>query len=155
VSLLRGFVEEDLGTTVVEFALVAPVLFVVLICCLDFARALNAYVIVTNASRDGARFATMNSSEDAVRAYVARRMSPLAIDPLDMTCPPLVATHACVKVTYTPSADPVWSTAAPLPWSVNVEIRYPWQAATMIAGSFLSASGTRTFDVASTMEAMR
>jgi Flp pilus assembly protein TadG len=155
VNALLRFGHEQSGTTMVEFSLVAPVLFLILVCCLDFARGLNAYVVVTNASRDGARFATMNPDENQVRDYVARRMSPLFVDTTDMRCPPVRPTDPCIDVIYAAPTDLSWSSDAPRPSAVTVEIRYPWQAVTWLVGSFISATGSRTFDVISTMEAMR
>ena len=48
---------DDHGQAVVEFALVSILLFTLLFGGLDFGRALNAWAIVTQASREGARTA--------------------------------------------------------------------------------------------------
>lgn len=54
---LRRFFRDDHGQAVVEFALVSVLLFTLLFGGLDFGRALNAWAIVTQASREGARIA--------------------------------------------------------------------------------------------------
>jgi Flp pilus assembly protein TadG len=135
---------DDVGATIVEFALAVPILIVVVICCVDFARALNAYVLATNASRDGARYVTMHMAAptESLKAYVVGRAAPLSIDPSAVT----------ISV-GTP--EPSWAPSAPKPVSVTVTITYTWQSVTWIAGSFISATGSRAFLVSSTMEAMQ
>jgi Flp pilus assembly protein TadG len=142
------FAAAEGGATVVEFALVAPVLILVLIGCLDFARALNAYVTVTNASREGARYATLHPTamQADVRDYVATRIAPLSADP------------AVLFVGLSPysATDGRWSVAAPRPGNTTVTVRYRWDAATGLIGSFFSAaSGSSTFEVSSTMESIQ
>jgi len=47
---VKGFSQTESGTALIEFALVTPILILLLVACLDFARALNAYVTVANAA---------------------------------------------------------------------------------------------------------
>ena len=51
------------GQAMVEFALVAPVLFLVLIAIFQFGQAFTDYIQVTNAARDGARKAIVSRSD--------------------------------------------------------------------------------------------
>lgn len=53
------FLEDDRGQALVEFALVSVLLFTLLFGGLDFGRALNAWAVVTHASREGARVAAV------------------------------------------------------------------------------------------------
>lgn len=46
------------GANLVEFALVLPLLILLLVGVADFGRAFNSYLVITNASREGARFAS-------------------------------------------------------------------------------------------------
>ena len=147
------FADGDGGATLVEFALVAPVLILALIVTFDFARALNAYVTVANASREGARFGTLNPSADpaAIRDDVARRVAPLGTDPSVLT----------VTATYDTSDGAGFRpwTAGGIPRDVaaaaieiRVDVSYSWQASTWVGGSLFSATGSRTFASSSTME---
>jgi Flp pilus assembly protein TadG len=150
---LRHFRRDEGGTTLVEFALVAPVLIFVLVACLDFARALNAYVTVANASREGARYASVHPGADpsAITASVAARISPL--DPASLI----------VTLTYDdgtgPQAWPVggipMSSPAPAPIAIRITTTYSWQASTWVVGSFFGAAGSRTFGSSSVTEATR
>ncbi len=143
---LKRVAAEDRGATLIEFALVTPVLILVLVASLDFARALNAYVTVTNASREAARYAVVHPAADdaSIRSFVATRIVPLDPAALEVTA------------AYTPSTDVRWTASTPSPGSVTVNVRYRWDAATWMVGNFFSAaSGSRTFDVSTAMEAMR
>jgi Flp pilus assembly protein TadG len=51
------FAREDSGASMVEFAIIAPILFTFLFGIIDFGRALFQYNNLTNAARIGARFA--------------------------------------------------------------------------------------------------
>ena len=51
------------GQAMVEFALVAPVLFLLLIAIFQFGQTFTDYIQVTNAARDGARKAIVSRSD--------------------------------------------------------------------------------------------
>lgn len=55
-------VRSERGTAVVEFALVAPLLFLILFGIIDFARALNYYNDLTQLAGQGARAASVNQN---------------------------------------------------------------------------------------------
>ena len=55
----RGFVAGESGAAMVEFALIAALLFTLIFAFIDFARALYLYNNLTNAAREGARFAAV------------------------------------------------------------------------------------------------
>lgn len=61
---LRAFRREERGTALVEFALIAPFLFLVLFGIIDFGRALNYYNQVTQLAGQGARAAAVNRNPD-------------------------------------------------------------------------------------------
>jgi Flp pilus assembly protein TadG len=63
---LRAFRREQKGTAVVEFALVAPLLFLLLFGILDFGRALNYYNQETQLAGLGARAAAVDRNPDGV-----------------------------------------------------------------------------------------
>ena len=61
---LRAFRREERGTALVEFALIAPFLFLLLFGIIDFGRALNYYNQVTQLAGQGARAAQVNRMPD-------------------------------------------------------------------------------------------
>jgi TadE-like protein len=58
------------GQSLVEFALILPILLIVLLGLLDFGRAISAYNSVSNGARSGARVAIVNQNEAEVLAAV-------------------------------------------------------------------------------------
>jgi Flp pilus assembly protein TadG len=54
-TVLRRFVSEQRAASMVEFAIVAPLLFLIVFGIIDFGRAFFLYNNLTNAARDGAR----------------------------------------------------------------------------------------------------
>lgn len=60
--LKRG--KGERGQAIVEFALVLPLLLILLFGVIDFGRALQTYITVNNASREGARLGAINPDAD-------------------------------------------------------------------------------------------
>ena len=52
------------GQAIVEFALVLPLLLILLFGVIDFGRALQTYITINNASREGARLGAINPDAD-------------------------------------------------------------------------------------------
>jgi Flp pilus assembly protein TadG len=53
---------DERGVALVEFALVAPILFVLLFGMLDFGRAFNYWIDSTHLANEGARWAVVNKN---------------------------------------------------------------------------------------------
>lgn len=137
--LRRRAVADERGIALVEFALVVPMLLLLIVGTLDFARAVNAYLTINSAVREGARAVALDSAStpDQITRAVASRSAPL--DP------------QLLRVTATYD-----DRGAPGPIRVRVEASYPWTAVTWIAGGFFSG-GTGSLDLtaAATVEARR
>ena len=61
--------DRERGAAAVEFALVLPVLLLLLVGIIEFGRLYNAQIVITNAAREAAR--TMAITEDAAAATAA------------------------------------------------------------------------------------
>ena len=59
---------RDRGATAVEFALLVPLLLLLVFGIIDFGRALNAQITITQAAREGARLASVGQPASAVQA---------------------------------------------------------------------------------------
>jgi Flp pilus assembly protein TadG len=59
---LRRYLHEERGTALVEFALVLPLLLLILFGVLDFGKAFNYWNRETQAAAEGARWAVVNSN---------------------------------------------------------------------------------------------
>jgi Flp pilus assembly protein TadG len=81
------------GTAVVEMAFVAPIFFMLIVGIVEFGRMLMVEQVVTNASREGARRAVIESTtESEVEALVNNYMtnasipgSTVTVDPQDLS----------------------------------------------------------------------
>lgn len=153
---LRAAASSSEGVALVEFALVVPVLILLLVGILDTGRAINAYVTISNASREGAHYAALNPTA-APSAVRSSAVLPHAQQ--------LDAGSVSVAITYgggvTSAGCPVVSTTpppatSPLPTTipVRVDVTYPWSAATFFIGQFFGG-GSRTFCASSTVDTVR
>ncbi len=143
------------GVALVEFALVVPVLILLLVGILDTGRAINAYVTISNASREGAHYVALNptAAPSAVRSSAvvphAQQLDAAGIA-VSVTYNNNVTSSACPAATTTP--PPVSSPPATIP--VRVDVTYPWSAATFFIGQFFGG-GSRTFCASSTVDTVR
>ena len=71
-TMLSRFVRRDRtrGQSLVEFALVLPILLILMLGILDFGRAIFAYNSVSNGARSGARVAIVNQDLGDITAAV-------------------------------------------------------------------------------------
>jgi Flp pilus assembly protein TadG len=108
---------RDAGQSLVEMALVLPILLLILLAIFDFGRAIYAYNIVSNSAREGARVAIVNQSETAI-VDEARNASigldPTTVDVTFSTCPPpvMIGCQATVDVAHE------WSPITPIIGSI-------------------------------------
>lgn len=67
----RGQLARKKGQSIVETALVLPVILLILTGIIDFGLMFNSYLIIANASREGARCAAVGYTDAEVTAIVA------------------------------------------------------------------------------------
>ncbi|QSO50336.1 pilus assembly protein [Alicyclobacillus curvatus] len=114
------------GQSLVEFALVLPVLLLLLLGIIDFGRVLSAYYVVDHAARDAARYASIGASDSTVIQAIQSDTAALTGTP-NYTISPTAVNRL--------SGNPVTVTV-----SVPVQIIDPVMAA--ILGSTYTASAT-------------
>lgn len=138
---LRTPRSDEQGTAIVEFALIVPVLILLVAASLDIARALNVYVTIASASREAASFAALHpmAAPSDIRKIVASR-SIAALD----TSP----NSLCVNAFYdndqlgfrpwpdspTPGVPPTSPTPTLVP--IRIDVSYRWQAISVAAAFF-------------------
>lgn len=64
---------HEQGASLVEFALVALLLILLLAGIVDLGRAFHSYIVITNASREGARYASRFPNHDVGIKLAAQR----------------------------------------------------------------------------------
>src|SRR6476469_138889 len=114
------------GQALVEFALVFPILMVMLIAIFDLGRAVFAYNDITNAAREGARLAIVDQTVASIKNEAASQATSLGLtaadvqvefDTEDRTGPcPADKTLDCVAV---------------------VTVTYKWHAITPVIGNIV------------------
>jgi len=95
---------RDRGTAAVEFALVLPLLLLIVFGMIDLGRALNAQITLTEAAREGARLAAIGDPAGVVDARAqgaAPQLSGVSVT-VTASCPPGAgpAANAVVDVSY-------------------------------------------------------
>ena len=111
---IRRFVRSDSGNGMVEFAIVAGLIFIPIVFgIIEFGRIVWAKNMVTAAAREGVRYAIVHGFDSpspadsaAVADYVEGRtaLSPIIVSTAwsDATKAPLETVTVTVKYTYTP-----------------------------------------------------
>ena len=106
------------GAAIVEFAVVAPILFILVFGMIDLGRGIMVQNLITNAARDGARAAVLEGAdastiETDIAAYLAASSVPGA--------------------TATVTPNPLSSAAQGAPVTVNVQV--PFSAVSWLPAS--------------------
>lgn len=103
------------GASAVEFAIVAPVLFLLIFGMIEYGRMIMVQQIITNASREGAREAVLDGATtttvtDQVRAYLlGTSIDPNDVDVTFNVAPQSATAGDAVTVTLTIDfADVSW-----------------------------------------------
>lgn len=131
-GLLR---RSEEGQAVVEFALVVPVLMLLVVGVFEFGRAWNAHQAVTDAAREGARIAVIADpaiTEDSVRKVVRNALSAVSLN----------ADLAVIQLTGVndPTGEPA-----------RVEVKYPYQLTFLKTLGGTSGGGAVTLGTAFVM----
>jgi Flp pilus assembly protein TadG len=96
-----GRASRDRGAAAVEFALLLPLLLFLVFGIIDFGRALNAQITLTQAAREGARLAALGESNVVSGTQVAATgLSPVAVSVVT-SCPVGAGAGVNAKVTAT------------------------------------------------------
>lgn len=127
------------GQTLAEFALVLPILILIVVALFDLGRAVFVYNGLTNAVREGARLAIVNQDESLIAGRAQAMAFGIAIDsaPGDMTS----FWRQLPNADNVESNEPCDGRDVDHPIAVGciavVEARATWQAITPIIGSIV------------------
>ncbi len=143
---------ETRGVALVEFAIVMPVLLLVLIGILEFGRAYNAVATMQNASAEAARWAALHpaASEDDIAAAIRGRVVPLNGAAIEVEAS---YDDGSAYQPWPETGIPASTPARLVP--IRVVVRYPWSAATLFIGSFFPDRSGATLIATATADALR
>jgi Flp pilus assembly protein TadG len=84
MTIARRFRKSSQGQALVEFALVMPLLLILVISVFEFGRAWNLHQTITDAAREGARKAVIFDNTitlDSVQVAISNRIAASGFDP--------------------------------------------------------------------------
>ncbi len=86
--LIRKMINNNRGQALVEFALVLPVLMLLIIGMMEFGLIINQYMVVTEAAREGARSAAVGNSNTTIISVTKIAASQIDTSELTVTISP-------------------------------------------------------------------
>ena len=81
--------KNEKGASAVEFALILPILVLLVFGIIEFGIAFNNYITITHAAREGARLAAVDLNNPDLKTIIVERAYPVAIteDDIEITTP--------------------------------------------------------------------
>lgn len=76
---------QEHGQDLVELALLLPLLILILMIVIDFSRAFNTYMVLTNAAREGVRQAAMQATTSSIMEAARHETRSGGLDDADVT----------------------------------------------------------------------
>jgi Flp pilus assembly protein TadG len=115
------------GQGLVEFALIFPILILIIVAVFDVGRLVFAYNTITNAAREATRFGIVDQTAAAIKAEAVNQATSLGLAPANVVvefCNPVTSVCTTTKPT---SLDAL----------VKVRVSYAWSAITPIIGNLI------------------
>ena len=121
---------SDRGAVAVEFALLLPILVVIILGIIEFGLVYNTQITITNAAREGARALSIGNGVNTPFAAVSAASAALT---------PAVTS---AEVTFSPSA----CTAANAGQTATVTIQYPYKFLSGMFGTGFTMTGVAAME---------
>jgi len=119
--------KKEEGQALVEFALVLPILLIVLLGIVVIGQIFFSYMIIQSASRDGARYGSVGATETEINQAINDKTKTLTQGNLTVTIYPeqnLRKRGEQIKVSIdynVPLYTPMWKNILPNPFPISVE----------------------------------
>lgn len=144
MSLSREHGEQE-GQSVLELALLLPVLLLIMAGVLDIGRAFHAYVVVVNAAREGARYASMHPADcTEIKNHVWEESGGASINLSG------VAVGVCAGTTCSPAAGCTITEAEP-GTPVTVSVQYELELVTNVVANPITGTDVLPITASSSM----
>jgi len=75
-----GIIKNERGASAVEFALILPILVILIFGIFEFGIAYNNYIAITHAAREGARLAAVAEDETFIEEEIIKRAPTVEIE---------------------------------------------------------------------------
>ncbi len=76
------------GQSMVEMALILPIIIILFMGMVEFSRIFGSYLLVTHASREGARMASIGKTDAEIQANVTSKVNILDVSELQIIMTP-------------------------------------------------------------------
>lgn len=119
---------EDRGAEAVEFALIVPILLLLVFGIAEFGRAYYIQTMISAGARDGVRVMALQNDPAAARAAARNGVLPLVVPDSQITITPV----SCVATPTTPNA------------TATVTVRYTMGFVSDLFGADITLSGKGT-----------
>lgn len=149
----RGLARSERGTAIVEFALIAPLLFFLVFGIIEFGRALNYYNDLTQLAGQGARAAIVSRNPDSTAVGTANANCPANNQTIQCQIAKTFPTDnqlkngmsVCLGTLNTSTNVITAPTTAPtIGAPVTVRTKYPFHFLTSLFGSSITLTSTQT-----------
>ncbi|MEN6391832.1 MAG: TadE family protein [Syntrophomonas sp.] len=85
---MRSLFFREEGQSLVEFAMVLPLLLLLLMGIVEFGRIISAYMIINNLAREGARFAAVGKTDSQITTLLFDESATLEQERLQVSFSP-------------------------------------------------------------------
>ncbi|MCW2787440.1 MAG: pilus assembly protein [Marmoricola sp.] len=120
----RRVLRDERGAAAVEFALIVPILVMLVFGIVDFGWAINRDTMVNNAAREGAREGSLDPDQTAIATTVRNSLS--SIEPVGTTPSKITVTVGCLKPDNTVCTNFVTDARSGGTVIVTVALNHSW-----------------------------
>ena len=150
---MRRFIGSERGTAIVEFALIAPLLFFLVFGIIEFGRALNYYNDLTQLAGQGARAAVVTRNPDGTAVGTANADCPANNQTIQCQIAKTYPTDAelkngisvCLGTLATDGSGNIDTTTSPaVGQPLTVRTKFKFHFLTSLFGATITLSSTQT-----------
>ena len=97
-------IKDERGQSLVEFALVLPVLLLILVGIFNFGQVFYSDIVINEAARDAARYASIGASQTTVQQVIEQDCQTLDVSQLNISIsqpyPPASGSPVTITINY-------------------------------------------------------
>jgi Flp pilus assembly protein TadG len=90
MTLIKKIHRNGKGQSMVEMAIILPVLLLILFAIFEFGRILGAYMLIHDLARDGVRYGVVGMSDQSIKDHIMEHDSFLNINSDDINITPSI-----------------------------------------------------------------
>lgn len=99
------FIKNEKGQSLVEFALLVPLLILILMSIIEFGLFFNSFIIISNSTREGARLGSLGGTDIEIELRIKETATALDSNKMTISITPNYGSRSrgdmiTVKVTY-------------------------------------------------------